>query len=70
MKTPRRLAAYLGFDVDPADLDHNTDGLLDQLTKIGVVQHTLVKGGIQEIFFPLFLLLFIFHNSLILDFDT
>lgn len=67
MKTPRRLAAYLGFDVDPADLDHNTDGLLDQFDKDWcVATHThifvkgdVVKGGIHEILFPLFLSLFI-----------
>lgn len=49
MKTPRRLAAYLGFDVDPADLDHNTDGLLDQWTKIGGSKkhtHIFVKGDV------------------------
>lgn len=49
MKTPRRLAAYLGFDVDPADLDHNTDGLLDQFDKDWWKQKThtfFVKGDV------------------------
>ena len=39
----------MGFDVDPADLDHNTDGLLDQLRKIGgsKKKHTFfVKGDV------------------------
>eukprot|EP00434_Breviolum_minutum_P014856 symbB.v1.2.013096.t1/scaffold919.1/size152209/8 len=42
-----RLAAYLGFDVDPADLDHNTDGEISLEEFQDFVGR---MGGVQQLF--------------------